>query len=139
VLTIVGIGFRTLTVERGGLRRYDHRGRHPGSTPPHPPAQPFLPNTAEAKSSKAVTVLTGREDVGDQQPAAGAQHTDGFVNGFVPLLRAFDVMNGDIGDDQVEACVRKRQCRDVSSPESTRSATPSASAFRRVAASAFPD
>jgi hypothetical protein len=55
-------------------------GYGPGTAPPEPPAQPATGNVAHPDFGKPCLVLPGGPHVGDNQPTAGTQNPNRFVD-----------------------------------------------------------
>jgi hypothetical protein len=52
-------------------------------------------------------------DVGNQQPAAGAEYPHRFLDGAIPAGTAPDIVDRHARYDHVEVVVCQRKCRDV--------------------------
>src|SRR5262245_39702242 len=94
-------------------RTFRLRGGHewgcgPGAGPPELPSQPSTSHVAHPDFAEPRLVPPRAPNVGDQEPAAGAQHPNRFVDRFVPAGTPPDVVDRQAGDDHVEAVVFKR-------------------------------
>src|SRR5262245_20384139 len=94
---------------RGG----DQHRADPWPAPPHSPAQAAPLDVTCAMKTQPLDVVIALENVRNEQPPARPEHAPGLVNGDVAPPRSFDVMNGDVRDDDVEAVVCEGKRGDV--------------------------